>query len=66
MVVKNQQGGVIADQPLVMNGVANLVPTDGNSIAFGRTTTQVLGIVYEGGAANNNGFFPNRVNGRIN
>ena len=42
------------------------MPTDANSIAFGRTPAQVLGIVYEGGAANSYGFFPNRANGRIN
>ena len=65
VVVKNQQGGGFGDQPIVMNGVSNLVPTDANSIAFGRTPTQVLGIVYEGGAANNYGFFPSRVNGTI-
>ena len=65
VAVKNQLGGVIADQPIIMNGVANLVPTDGNSISFGRTPAQVLGVVYEGGSANNYGFFPNRVNGTI-
>ena len=65
VAVKNQLGGVLGDQPIVVNGQANLVPTDANSIAFGRTPAQVLGIVYEGGAANNYGFFPNRVNGTI-
>ena len=64
--LKNQLGGGFGDQPVLMNGVINLVPTDGNSIAFGRTPGQVLGIVYEGGAANNYGYFPQRVNGRIN
>ena len=64
--VKNQLGGGFGDQPVIMNGAINLVPTDGNSIAFGRTPGQVLGIVYEGGAANNYGYFPNKVNGRIN
>ena len=54
-----------ADQGVVLNGMANLVPTDGNSIAFERTTSQVLSIVYAGGQANNFGFFPNRVNGAI-
>lgn len=65
VAVKNQLGGGFGDQAIVVNGSANLVPTDGNSIAFGRTPAQVLGIVYEGGAANNYGFFPNRVNGSI-
>lgn len=64
IAVKNQLGNG-GDQPIVMNGVANLVPTDGNSIAFGRTPAQILNIVYEGGSANNFGFFPQRVNGTI-
>ena len=63
--LKNRLGGGTGDQPVIMNGVINITPTDGNSIAFGRTPAQVLGIVYEGGAANNYGYFPNRVNGRI-
>ncbi len=63
--MKNQQGGVVADQPIVVSGTSNLVPTDANSLAFGRTPAQVLGVVYEGGAANNYGFFPQRVNGTI-
>ena len=66
VVVKNRLGGGFGDQPVLQNGAINLVPTDGNSIAFGRTPAQVLGIVYEGGAANNFGYFPQRVNGRIN
>ncbi len=65
VVVKNQQGGVVADQPIVVNSASNLVPTDASSISFGRTPAQVLGVVYEGGAANNYGFFPSRVNGAI-
>ena len=55
-----------ADQGVVLNGAANLVPTDSNSLAFERTPGQVLNIVYAGGQANNFGFFPNRVNGAIN
>ncbi len=53
------------DQPLVLNGMPNLIPADANSISFERTPAQVLNIAYEGGAANNFGFFPNRVNGAI-
>ena len=55
-----------ADQGVVLNGQANLVPTDSNALAFSRTPGQVLSIVYAGGQANNFGFFPNRVNGAIN
>ena len=49
------------------NGASNIVPTDGNSIAFSRTTGQVLDIVYlTNMAAAKGGFFPNGVNGTIN
>ncbi len=53
------QGVVNAD------GTANIVPADGNSIAFSRNTRQVLNIVYGGFKAANGGFFPNAVNGDI-
>lgn len=45
--------------------IATLVPTDSNAIVFARTTSQVLNIVYGGGAANNYLFFPNKLNGTI-
>ena len=48
-----------------MNGVANITPTDTNALAFSRTTTQVLNIVYLGGASGNYGFFPKGLNGAI-
>jgi hypothetical protein len=53
------------DQPIRVQGTANIVPTDANGLAFARTTQEVLNIVYLGGAAANFGFFPNRVNGNI-
>ncbi len=55
------------DQGVVLNGVANIVPTDSNGIAFSRTTRQVLNIVYldATGSAHNGGFFPNGLNGAI-
>jgi hypothetical protein len=43
----------------------NFVPVDANSLVFTRTTTQVLNIVYGGGAASGNLFFPNKLNGNI-
>jgi hypothetical protein len=47
---------------IVMNGVANITPTDANALAFSRTTTQVLNIVSAGGASGNYGFFPQGLN----
>ncbi|WP_425147330.1 ferritin-like domain-containing protein [Deinococcus sp.] len=46
-------------------GAANLVPTDANSIAFGRTTDEVLAIVYLGDKTKPSGFFPGGLSGII-
>ncbi|WP_340686381.1 ferritin-like domain-containing protein [Amycolatopsis coloradensis] len=49
------------------NGRANIVPTDGNGIAFSRSPGQVLNIVYlTPKAATSGGFFPKGVNGDVN
>lgn len=53
------------DQPLLIDGNANVVPTDGNGLAFSRTTRQVLNIVYGAQGASSGLFFPNGVNGKI-
>ncbi|CAN5367118.1 ferritin-like domain-containing protein [soil metagenome] len=60
-------GGSDLDQGISQVGAAsNLVPTDKDSIAFSRTTGQVLNIVYlNGAAAAAGGFFPSGVNGNI-
>lgn len=42
-----------------------LTPVDSNAIAFSRTTTQVLDIVYLGSSTKPGGFFPNGLNGNI-
>jgi hypothetical protein len=55
------------DQGITLHGVANIVPTDGNGLAFGRTTAQVLNVVYlTPKKATSGGFFPRGVNGAIN
>ncbi len=59
--IKKDQGIVDAD------GAANIVPTDGNSIVFARTTSQVLRIVYGSPAKVPvpGLFFPSGMNGDI-
>ena len=54
------------DQGVTVMGKANIVPTDGNGLAFGRTPGRVLNIVYlTPSVANSGGFFPAGVNGQL-
>jgi hypothetical protein len=55
------------DQGVTVNDQANIVPTDANGLAFGRTPGQVLNIVYlTPKVATSGGFYPNGVNGQLN
>jgi hypothetical protein len=60
-------GDTDLDQGLLLDGASNIVPADENAIAFGRSTGQVLNIVYLNPASvTSGGFFPDGVNGDIN
>jgi Ferritin-like domain len=48
----------------ISSGAATVVDADSNAIAFSRTTSQVLKIVY-GGGTSGGAFFPNGLNGNI-
>ena len=55
------------DQGVTYKGRTNIVPTDGNGIAFSRGADQVLNVVYlTPKKATKGGFFPAGVNGTIN
>ncbi len=48
----------------IVNGAATIADVDSNALAFSRTTTQVLSIVY-GGQTGGGVFYPNGMNGTI-
>jgi hypothetical protein len=66
-ILSSQDGGLAAEQPILLTNYQsyNFLATDSNSLAFRRNTSQVLNIVYGGGAASGYLFFPNKLNGNI-
>ncbi|MGC4942038.1 ferritin-like domain-containing protein [Kribbella sp. DT2] len=59
-------GSTDLDQGLNRLDTANIIPTDGNGIAYSRSAGQVLNVVYLNPAATTKGgFFPGGVNGEI-
>ncbi|DBA96916.1 hypothetical protein WJX82_002687 [Trebouxia sp. C0006] len=57
--------GNFADQGITIYGTENLIPSGAGSLAFARTPTEVLAIVYLGSASQPGGFFPDGVNGVV-
>ena len=53
------------DKGLTENGMAVLVPDDASGGAYGRTTREILNIVYLAPDASRGGFFPQGLNGAI-
>jgi hypothetical protein len=57
--------GADDDQGILLNERARIVPVDNNGVTYSRSPSQVLNIVYLGGAASKFGFFPDKLNGKI-
>ena len=69
-IYANDDQGVTQNTTVTANGqsytASNIVPTDANSIVFGRTAPNVLNIVYgTKSSVSSGGFFPSGINGNI-
>ncbi len=64
--LRSQASGAVTDSGVLTpgSGLINIAPVDGNSLAYRRTTTQVINIVTNGGKGRG-GFLPNGFNGNI-
>lgn len=60
-------GSEDVDQGIVVDGKANIVPSDADGIAFSRTPQQVLRIVYlaDNAGVSRGGLFPDGMNGKL-
>jgi hypothetical protein len=59
--LRAQLSGSPDDQGVLLNRVANIVPTDENGLVFARDFRQVLNIVYGAAGATKGLFFPNGI-----
>lgn len=69
-IFANDDQGVVNPSTVMANGItypaSNIVPTDSNSIVFGRTAANVLNVVYlTAKSTTAGGFFPSGINGNI-
>ncbi len=65
--LRSNLSGAVTDQSILSRtfNSANITPTDSNGLAFARTTSQVLNIVYGSPTTTPGLFFPNGLNGTI-
>jgi hypothetical protein len=60
--LRDKLAGSSADQSIVVESQANIVPSDSNGIAFSRSPRQIASIVFGAAGANKGLFFPDGLN----